>query len=109
MIWTNITSRIHYKLKDKEVSMNNLLDKLNDRKLKRFEKKMRKTKPQLLSKWYAQLDESIHAEYEEEMERLQDQIQDLSRKLKDAQNSRDYYKGKYEGAVEIQDKRELSG
>lgn len=84
--------------------MNEFMNKLEHHRIKRFEKKMKELKPQLLSKWYSQLDDSIHKEYEEEMAKLHNQIFDLTQQLKETRNSRDYYKGKYEGVVEMQDK-----
>ena len=84
--------------------MESLLDKLGDWRLKRFEKQMKELKPQLLSKWHDSLEEQIRAEYEEELEKLSDQVYELNRDIKELRNSRDYYKGKYEGVVEMQDK-----
>lgn len=84
--------------------MESLSNKLRDWQLKRFEKKMKELKPQLLSNWHDSLEEQIRKEYEDELEKLGDQIYDLNRDLKELRNSRDYYKGKYEGVVEMQDK-----
>lgn len=84
--------------------MESLIEKFNNWKLKRFEKKMKELKPQLLSKWHDALEEQIRSEYEEELEKLGDQVYELNRDIKELRNSRDYYKGKYEGVVEMQDK-----
>lgn len=75
-----------------------------DRKIKRFENKMKEMKPLLLSKWYDQQEEAIRKEYEEEMERLSNQIYSLQSDLKDSRRNAEYYKGKYEGVIETQDK-----
>ena len=84
--------------------MIDLIEEFSKRKIKRFEKKMREMKPHLLNRWYEDQDERIRQEYEEEMDKRDATIYQLQRDLKEARNSRDYYKGKYEGVVEIQDK-----
>lgn len=84
--------------------MIDLMKMFEDRKLRKFERKMREMKPHLLNKWYEDQDEKIRQEYEEEMDRRDATIYQLQRDLKEVRNSRDYFKGKYEGVVEIQDK-----
>ena len=81
-----------------------LINFINERKLKRFEQKMKEFKPALLSKWYDQQEENIRKEYEEEMERLENDIYKLQQDLKESRRSAEYYKGKYEGVIETQDK-----
>ena len=84
--------------------MTSISEWLESRKLKKFELKMKELKPRLLTKWYEDQEEQIRKEYEDEMEKLSQQIYDLTRDIKELRNSRDYYKGKYEGVVEMQDK-----
>ena len=81
-----------------------LINFINNRKLKRFENKMKEFKPQLLAKWYDQQEEDIRKEYEAEMERLGDEIFTLKQDLKESRKNAEYYKGKYEGVIETQNK-----
>ena len=81
-----------------------LIDFINDFKLKRFESKMKEYKPLLLSKWYDQQEEVIRKEYEAEMEKLESEVYSLQQDLKDTRRNAEYYKGKYEGVIETQDK-----
>lgn len=81
-----------------------LFDYINDKKLKRLEKKIKEYKPLLLSKWYEQQDEQIRKEYEDAMEKLEFEVFSLKQELKESRRNAEYYKGKYEGVTETQDK-----
>lgn len=81
-----------------------LIERINERKLKKFEKQLKEYKPQLLSKWYEQQEEEIRKEYAESMEKLEVENYSLKQELKDSRKSAEYYKGKYEGVVETQTK-----
>lgn len=76
----------------------------SDRKLKRFEKKMKLLKPEILLSWYETQENSIRLEYEEEIEKLQDELFDTKQKLLESRKNSDFWKGKYEGVTETQDK-----
>lgn len=84
--------------------MKGLGELLHNWKVILFEKRMKKMKPQLINRWYSSLEEQIRKEYEEELDKRGDQIYRLNQELKSLRNSRDYFKGKYEGVVEMQDK-----
>lgn len=70
--------------------------------VKRMEKKIKKYKPLILASWYDKQEETIRKEFEAEFDILQDKYFVLEKDYKDLKNSRDYYKGKYEGVVETQ-------
>ena len=76
----------------------------SDKKLKRFEKKMKLLKPEILLSWYETQENSIRLEYEEEIEKLQDELFDTKQKLLESRKNSDFWKGKYEGVTETQDK-----
>ena len=70
--------------------------------VKKMEKKIKKYKPLILASWYNKQEEDIKKEFEVEYDLLQDKYFALEKNYKDMVNSRDYYKGKYEGVVETQ-------
>lgn len=78
--------------------------KIDDFNLKRFEKKMKRLRPELLSFWYEEQEEKIRKEYEEEFETLQFELYEARKNLSESKKNTDYWKGKYEGVSEIQDK-----
>jgi len=84
--------------------MISLVKYFSNLRLKRFEKRMKKLKPDLLLSWYDTQEESIRKEYDDEMERLHDEIQNLKEELKESRKKSDFWKGKYEGVSETQDK-----
>lgn len=73
-------------------------------RLTKFEKKMKKLKPQLLSKWYDQQEEKIRLEYEEELDKSHMEVYELNQTVTKLSKERDNYKGKYEALCEQQDK-----
>jgi len=78
--------------------------RISDRSIKRFEKKMKRLKPELLLSWYEDQEEKIRKEYEEELENLQYDLYETKKKLSESKKNTDYWKGKYEGVSETQDK-----
>ena len=84
--------------------MKSIISWINEFKLKRFENKLRKLKPQILLRWYEGQENEIRDEYAEEMEKLHDEIFDLKQQLAESKRNANLWQGKYEGVIETQDK-----
>ena len=84
--------------------MKEISEFFNNLKIKHFEAKMKKLKPQLLLSWYDTQEENIRKEYEEEMEKLHDEIYELKQDLAESKRNASLWQGKYEGVIETQDK-----
>lgn len=80
------------------------MQKFYEWKLKRFEKKMKKLKPELLNRWYDKQEEQIRKEFEEELDRTHGEVYLKTQTIKELTKERDSYKYKYEAIVETQDK-----
>lgn len=72
-------------------------------RVKHFENKMKKMKPRLLASWRASLEEELNKQYDETIEKLESTIIRLEKEKKEIVQSRDYFKGKYEGVKEAQE------
>lgn len=75
-----------------------------DRQLKKREKLIKKWKPTLVDRWKSNIEKTVHEEYEEELEKLGDEIYCLKSDLAGAVKERDYHKSRYEASCDVQDK-----
>jgi len=81
----------------------NISEKLRDHRIKRYEKKLGKIRPDLMAKWYDEIEQKLANEYNEELERLGDKIYQLNSDVKDLSIKAQKAEAKYE---EIKEERQ---
>lgn len=78
---------------------NKVLDFIENQRLKRVEKKIKKYKPYIINSWK----ESIRKEYEEEIERLDNEVFRLNKVVAEEHRNMEYWHGKYDAQKEVYD------
>lgn len=72
-------------------------------KMKRFEKKLQKWRPDLINTWKDNIEQKFQKEYNEEIEKLNDQVFDLNKEVRELTHKLGHMTGRYEALKERED------